>query len=73
MTEGRKSSGFSVDSKVFLTMVSGGFRLRKPGGAKMEGRVRGGVEGIHRHVNSTRYIVVWFEKIKLKTHFSYSI
>lgn len=30
MTEGRKSSGFSVDSKVFLTIVRGGFRLRKP-------------------------------------------
>lgn len=30
MTEGRKSSGFSVDSNVFLTIVRGGFRLRKP-------------------------------------------
>lgn len=32
MTEGRKSSGFSVDSNVFLTIVKGGFRLRKPKG-----------------------------------------
>lgn len=37
MTEGRKSSGFSVDSNVFLTIVRGGFRLRKP-----ESRGRGG-------------------------------
>ena len=60
MTEGRKSSGFSVDSKVFLTMVSGGFRLRKPGGSRMEVRVRGGVEGIYSHVDGADYILDCF-------------
>lgn len=30
ITEGRKSSGFSVDSNVLRTIVSGGFKLRKP-------------------------------------------
>ena len=69
MTEGRKSSGFSVDSKVFLTMVSGGFRLRKPGGPKMEGRVRGGVETC-RHVDGAYYISDCFVRFenKKKTH-----
>lgn len=43
MTDGRKSSGFSVDSNVFLTMVSGGLRLRKPAGQQT--RRGGGQEG----------------------------
>lgn len=30
ITEGKKSSGFSVDSNVLRTIVNGGFKLRKP-------------------------------------------
>lgn len=40
MTEGRKSSGFSVDSNVFLTIVRGGLRLRKPGDDDIHVNVR---------------------------------
>lgn len=49
MTEGRKSSGFSVDSNVFLTIVRGGFRLRKPG---VQGQQRGerGTDLQYKHI-----------------------